>query len=77
MANDEKEKTNVSQLENYLRELIVDELSKKQIEITEADAKEIVNNMANEIDDFVSRRMKQHFVEIAQFIIKKFGKEKS
>ena len=68
-------KANVNQLENYLRTLILEELRKREIELKESDAQLIVSQIINEIDKLTSERVKQHFVEIADFIKDKFSKE--
>ena len=69
------EETKVNQLEDYLRSLILDELRKREVELSEADAQSIVYAIINEIDVMVSNRIKQHFVEIGEFLIEKFKKE--
>jgi coenzyme F420-reducing hydrogenase delta subunit len=69
-------KTKVNQLEDYLRSLILDELRKREIEISEADARQIVNNIIVEIDKLASKRIKQHFIEMAKWVIEKFSEEK-
>jgi hypothetical protein len=66
----------VNQLEEYLRGLILDELRKREIELKESDAQQIVQSVINEIDKLSSERIKQHFIEIAEFILTKFKKEK-
>lgn len=69
--------TNVNQLENYLRGLILDELRKRDVEVSESDAQSIVHAIINEVDLMVSNRIKQHFVEIGEFLINKFKKEET
>lgn len=69
------EETKVNQLEDYLRSLILDELRKREVELSEADAQLIVYGIINEVDVMISKRIKQHFIEIAEFIIKKFKEE--
>ena len=71
MAEDKK----VNQLEDYLRSLILDELRKREIEVSEADAQKIVFHLVKEIDNLTSKRVKQHFIELANFILEKFGGE--
>lgn len=71
------EETKVNQLEDYLRSLILDELRKREVELSEADAQSIVYAIINEVDLMVSRRIKQHFVEIGEFLINKFKEETS
>jgi len=65
-------KANVNQLENYLRTLILEELRKREIELKESDAQQIVSQIICEIDKFTSDRVKQHFIEIADFVKEKF-----
>lgn len=71
------QETNVNQLENYLRSLILDELRKRDVEVSESDAQSIVHAIINEVDLMVSNRIKQHFVEIGEFLINKFKKEET
>jgi len=74
MGKDKKPKVN--QLEEYIQSLIKDELRKREIELKESDAKQIVANIIPELDKLISDRVKQHFLEIAEFIKFKFSKEK-
>lgn len=67
----------VNQLEDYLQELIMKTLRQRELEINEADAKMIVTTIINEVDEMVSARIKQHFIEIADFIKDKFSEEKT
>ena len=74
MGKDKKPKVN--QLEDYIQSLIKDELRKREIELKESDAKQIVAKIIPELDKLASDRIKQHFLEIAEFIKSKFSKEK-
>ena len=69
-------KANVNQVEDYLKTLILEELRKREIEIKESDAKQIISHILPEIDKLTSKRVKEHFLEIADFIKNKFSKEK-
>ncbi len=69
-------KANVNQLEEYLKTLILEELRKREIEIKESDAKQIISYIMPEIDKLTSNRVKEHFLEIADFIKNKFSEEK-
>lgn len=71
-----KEKQKVNQLEEYLQSLIKEELRIREIELKESDAQQIVSKIIPELDKMASDRIKQHFLEIADFIISKFSEEK-
>lgn len=70
-----QKKPNVNQLEDYLRTLILEELRKRELELKESDARQIIASMIKEIDKATAKRIKQHFLEIADFIKTKFSKE--
>jgi hypothetical protein len=56
----------------YLKSLISEELKKEGIELKEREAQQIVNAIIPKIDQLISNRVKEHFVEIADFIKIKF-----
>lgn len=58
----------INQLEDYLKYLIREELKKQAFELRESDAKQIVLQIIPELDKLVSDRIKQHFIEIVEFI---------
>ena len=70
-------KPKVNQLEEYIRSLMKEELRKREIELKEADAQQIVAKIIPELDKMVAERVKQHFLEIADFIKSKISKEKA
>ncbi len=74
MAKEKKE--NVNPVEEYLISLISEQMKKREIEIKKSDAKQIVSNIIPEIDIMIAKRVKQHFIEIADFIKDKFSEEK-
>ena len=59
----------------YLKSLISEELNKKGFELKEEDAQQIVQAIMPELDALISKRVKEHFIEIADFIKIKFTKE--
>lgn len=71
--------TDNNMMEEYIRSLIKDELTKQcdilDIALKEEDASKIVLAIIPHIDELVSKRVKQHFVEIAEFIKTQFGSE--
>ena len=69
-------KPKVNQLEEYLQSFIKEELRKREIELKESDAQQIIAKIIPEIDKMTASRVKQHFLEIAEFIQNKFSKEK-
>jgi len=66
-------------MEEYLRSLIKDELIKQceilDIALKEEDAAKIVLAIIPHIDELISKRVKQHFVELADLIKEKFKNE--
>jgi len=59
-------------LQKYLRSLISDELEKREIELKEAEAKQIVHALMPEVDRLIAEKVKSHFVELVKFINEKF-----
>lgn len=70
-------KPKVNQLEDYLQSLIREELRKREIELKASDAQQIIAKIIPEIDKMTAERVKQHFLEIADFIKSKFSEEKN
>ena len=70
-------KSKVNQLEEYIKSLMKEELRKREIELKESDAQQIVAKIIPELDKMVAERVKQHFLEIAEFVKTKFSKEKT
>ena len=62
-------------MKTYLKSLISEELNKKGFELKEEDAQQIVQAIMPELDALISKRVKEHFIEIADFIKIKFTKE--
>lgn len=66
-------------MEEYVRSLIKDELTRQcdllDITLKEEDASKIVLAIIPHIDGLVSKRVKQHFIEIANLIQTYFGSE--
>jgi hypothetical protein len=71
------DKTNM--MEEYIRGLIKDELTKQcdllGVALKEEDASKIVLAIIPHIDELVSKRVKHHFIEIAEFIKTQFSNE--
>lgn len=59
-------------LEVYLKSLISGELKKIEFDLKENEAQQIVQALIPEIDNLVSKRVKDHFIELANFINDKF-----
>lgn len=64
--------SNETAVETYLRSLVSDELKKLEVNLKEAEAKQIIQAIMPEIDILVSKRVKEHFIELANFINEKF-----
>ena len=64
-------------MEDYIRTLIKDELGKQaellEITLKEEDAARIVIAILPHIDELISKRIKQHFKELADLMKKKFS----
>jgi len=69
------EKLNI--MEDYIRTLIKDELDKQltllDVTLKEEDATRIVIAILPHIDELISKRIKQHFTELADLTKKKFS----
>ena len=61
--------------ENYLKKMIEEIIDEKGLKVKKEDAEEIVMNIMPHLDNLASTRIKQHFIEIADFIKKKFEGE--
>jgi len=61
-----------SELELYLLKIVRSEVEKLGLELKEREAKQIVNAIMPQLDTLVSKRVKQHFIELADFIKVKF-----
>lgn len=63
-------------METYIRSLIKNEIGNqiKMLEVTlkEEDASKIILSIIPQLDELISKRVKQHFKEFAELIIKKF-----
>lgn len=71
------EKANM--MEEYLRGLIKDELHKQyemlDVTLKEEEASKIVLAIIPHLDELIAKRIKSHFIEIADFIKEKFKEE--
>lgn len=59
-------------MEIYLKSLISDEIKKMEVNLKEEEAQQIVQVLIPEIDNIVAKKVKAHFIELANFINKKF-----
>lgn len=66
------DKIELRTLVEYLKSLISDEIQKMGFELKEAEAQKIVQAIMPEIDTLISKRVRQHFMEIADAIKEKF-----
>lgn len=66
------DKTKFTTLDEYLRSLISDEMQKMDFELKETEAQQIIQAIIPEIDVLISKRVKQHFIEIVDAIKEKF-----
>lgn len=64
-------------MEDYLSSLINEILDEREIVIKEKEAKEIISAIIPELDSLVSKRMKEHFCMLADFIKEKFSEEEN
>lgn len=59
------------ELENELESLVEKIIQKTNNKITSDDAKQIVNYIIPEIDRLISKRIKEHFKVLAEYMMKK------
>ena len=68
-------------MDEYIRSLIKDELQKQyemlDVTLKEEDASKIVLAIIPHLDELIAKRVKSHFVELAEFIIEKFKDEEN
>ncbi len=58
--------------EKELQECIERLIQSIQIKLSKQEVKEIVENIIPDMDKLIANKVKQHFVEISEFIINKF-----
>ena len=61
-----------SVFEKELKIMIKDTIEETYPKLEAKEIKEIVDKLLPDIDNLVSKKVKQHLVELAKFIIKKF-----
>lgn len=61
-----------NELEVYMKRLVNKILDEREMSLKEDDAKQIVNAIMPELDELISKRVKEHFVTIADLIKNKF-----
>jgi len=64
-------------MEDYIRNLIKDEIGKQadllEVTLKEEDASRIVLAILPHLDELISKRVKQHFIELADLVKEKFS----
>jgi hypothetical protein len=64
-------------MEDYIRNLIKDEISNQadllEVTLKEEDASRIVLAILPHLDELISKRVKQHFIELADLVKEKFS----
>lgn len=74
----EKNINELDSFQNELTNLIQKIVEKHESVIKKEDAKQIVQEIIPNLDELISKRIKTHFVEIAQFVLKQYDmKEES
>ena len=68
-----KPKDDLSPLEKEVLNIIKKYNREVQLEIATEDLKGLIQQMTPQIDQLIANKVKQHFVEIANFISEKFG----
>lgn len=66
------EKFLTEKFEQELQECIEKLIQSIQIKLSKQEVKDIVENIIPDMDKLISSKVKQHFVEIAEFIINNF-----
>jgi len=60
------------EVEQEIIELVKKMIEETQNEVTKDEIKEVINSILPDIDELISVKVKQHFIEIAEFIKNKF-----
>ena len=64
-------------MEDYIRKMIKDEISKQadllEVTLQEEEASKIVLAILPHLDDLIAKRVKQHFIELADLVKEKFS----
>jgi nucleoid DNA-binding protein len=61
-----------SDFEKSIKILINDIVKSTELQIEKDDVEKIVQKILPNLDELVSKKVKQHFVEIGEFLVKKF-----
>lgn len=74
-----EEPTSISlkEFDLYFKAAVKEAIELKSEELIRQDAKEIVVEVMKQMDLIISKRIKEHFVELAEHIIKVFKEEKN
>lgn len=67
-----KDSTFIKTFQEGVEELITKAVKSSNEKITEEEIKTIIDKLKPDLDEIISNRMKEHFVEIAEFILKRF-----
>ena len=73
MPKQKNDKGNPSPLEKEIRNIIKKYNREVQMEIASEDLAGLLSQLTPTIDQLIANKVKQHFVEIAEFINEKFG----
>lgn len=73
MAKQKTDIDNPSPLEKEIRNIIKKYNREVQLEIASEDLTSLLHQLTPTIDQLIANKVKQHFVEIADFINEKFG----
>jgi hypothetical protein len=68
--------TSLKEFDTYFKKVVKEAIHSKSEDVIREDAKEIAEFLKEEMDVIISKRVKEHFVEIAKFIIDKFEEKK-
>jgi len=75
MIKEQKQPNNISPLEYEILSIMERSLKETQLKITKDDIKEIVHNMMPDLDKMIADKIQNHFIEIGEFLLKKFKTE--
>ena len=62
-------------LEKELKTIIKKVIQETETQLAEEELKDIVKRLLPDLDELISNKIKQHFIEIGEFVTKKFKKE--
>lgn len=68
-------KVSKSPLEQEILSVVEPVLKESQLQLTKKDIQNIVQTLIPDLDEMISNKVKNHFVEIGEFLLKKFKTE--